>query len=77
MPGLTNKGFNMKNQKELIAYYAKNLVKVIAEHGAESQYTNYAFHQLQAAKRGYDVGEICEYASAVVEYENERELDDE
>jgi len=34
---------------ELIAYYTKNLNKVIASHGVASDYTTHAFFQLQGA----------------------------
>ena len=40
----------MKSQNELIAYYTKNLDKVINAYGLVSDYTTHAFFLLQGAK---------------------------
>jgi hypothetical protein len=52
----------MKTQNELIAYYTKNLNKVIASHGVDSDFTNYAFFLLQAVKINVPFEKIFEWA---------------
>ncbi|MFS1428774.1 hypothetical protein LMH73_016925 [Vibrio splendidus] len=52
----------MTTQIERIAYYSKQLSKVIESHGADSDYTTHAFFTLQAAKMGMEVGEGSEWA---------------
>lgn len=53
----------MKTQKELIAHYSSQLEKVISDKGADSEHTSYVFYQLQAARMGKSVEEICLFAN--------------
>jgi len=52
----------MKSQNQLIEYYTKNLNKAIAFHGVDSEYTNYAFFLLQAAKTNVPFSEMFDWA---------------
>jgi hypothetical protein len=50
------------NQIQLIKHFSKNISKVLASHGAETEYFSMAFFQLQAAKNGLDIKEITPWA---------------
>ncbi|MGD1524272.1 hypothetical protein [Vibrio owensii] len=65
----------MSTQIERIQYQASQLKKVIDSHGAESNYTTFAFFSLQAAKMGMDYGEIDEWAKKECERLHQLELD--
>lgn len=54
----------MKTQKELISYYVEQLKKVLASHGAESEYFTVAFFTLQGAKMGLPMDELFDWANA-------------
>ncbi len=54
----------MKTQKELIAKAASNFVKIVAMHGAESEFATMAFFKLQAFKAGLQPSEAYEWATS-------------
>lgn len=66
---------NKKTQIELIEYYTGQFTKVLNDHGAESDYTSYAFYQLQGAKMGMSINDICCFARAEIERLKELCLD--
>lgn len=52
---------------DLIAHLAKNLTKVMADHGPESEATTVAFFQLQGAKMCMEPAELYPWALAETE----------
>ena len=63
------------NQIETINYLSQNLSKVIASHGADSDYSSQAFYQLQAAKMGLTGSAIYEWANSEMERLKQISLD--
>ncbi|MGP4944640.1 hypothetical protein [Pseudoalteromonas nigrifaciens] len=62
-------------QIERIAYYEKAFTKTISSHGANSQYSAFAFFQLQAATMGMTIADSVEYANAELDRAKNKALE--
>tara|TARA_B100000749_G_scaffold249593_1_gene214212 strand:+ start:6566 stop:6769 length:204 start_codon:yes stop_codon:yes gene_type:complete len=62
----------MKTQIELIEHFTKNFNKVVASHGAGSDYATTAFFQMRAAIIGIPEREIFTWAK--VEFDRQKQL---
>lgn len=65
----------MKNQIGLIEHYSKELTKVIASHGADSEYTTYAFFVLQGVKMGKPLSAVFDWARSETDRLHQLTLD--